>query len=268
MEATQRPALFPPVQVERKERPVVFWNLAIFALRDFFRSPWIILHLLVLVGVQTLFFQYQSGQGHFFLVEYITTTILAAITAGVMLSRANRAETYPILARRVPRASFTGAIMLAAWLVAIVGYLLSSLAVYARFYGPWLSDAPVAPPWLVSIDFLDNTLPVAAAALTAVGLVALLSSFISPSGVRLGLLALLALLVMSFDSRNFPIEAVRPALDRFPPVLAPLAGALKYATENTPDAVATLSLGLLAGYAVVLVLLALWLSTRRELILD
>ncbi|MDQ3929829.1 MAG: hypothetical protein M3328_11890, partial [Chloroflexota bacterium] len=213
MEATQRPALFAPVQVDRKERPIVFWTLTLFALRDFFRSPWIILHLLVLVGVQTLFFQYESGQSHFFLVEYITTLVLAAITAGVMLSRANRAATYPILARRVPRASFTGAIMLGAWLVPLAGYLLSSIAVYARFYGPWFSDAPHAPPWLASIDFLDNSLPVLAAALTAVGLVALLSSFISPSGVRLGLLAVLALLVMSFDSRNFPIEAVRPALD-------------------------------------------------------
>jgi hypothetical protein len=49
-------------------------------------------------------------------------------------------------------------------------------------------------------------------------------------------------------------------------VLAPLAGALKFATEQ--DTVAVVSLAMLSGYSLLMLLIALVLSGTRELILD
>ncbi len=245
----------------------MFWKLCVFTLRDFFRCPWVFLNVLVLVGVQSLFFNYESGQGHFFGIEYAITLALAGVTTGAMFARADRAETYPILARQVPRASFTGAVMLAAWIVAVSGHALSTLVEALRF-GAWLHPGVPTDAWRTPTTYLVGSLPVVIATAFAVGLVALLSAFISPSGVRLGVLAVLVILVMSFDNRNFPIEFMRPVLQRLPPVLAPVAGALKLATESGWGSVAVISVILLAVYAALLVLADLWLSARQELVLD
>lgn len=251
-------------RIRAKASPVVFWKLVSFILRDYVRTPWIFLNVAALVAVHALFFKYPSGQSHFFGVEYAATSVLAAITGAVIFARANRAESYAILARRVPRASYTGALMFAAWVIASVGYLVSALFDVIIF-SPWFTQAPFQG-WQTPANYLLGSLPVLLGAAFAVCLVALLSSFVSSSAVRLGTMTGLALLVMSFDSRNFPIEALRPVLQQVPPVLAPLAGALKFATEQS--SVATVSLALLAGYTLLLVIIVLVLSSSRELILE
>ncbi len=250
--------------INAKANPGVFWKLVGFVLRDYARTAWIFLNMAVLVAVHALFFKYASGQGHFFGVEYAATGVLAAITGAVIFARANRAESYAILARRVPRASYTGAIMLASWIVAAIGYLVSTLFDLVIF-SPWLTKSPFQA-WQTPANYLLGSLPVLLGAAFAVCLVGLLSSFVSSSAVRLGTMTALALLVMSFDNRNFPIETLRPILQQLPPVLAPLAGALKFATEQ--DNVAAVSLALLAGYTLLLAIVVLVLSSSRELILE
>jgi hypothetical protein len=103
-----------------------------------------------------------------------------------------------------------------------------------------------------------------AVGMLTISIVALLSTFVSPSLLRLFLLAMIALLIMSFDNRNFPIVDVRPALQALPPVLAPVAEALHYATEASRDTVAVVSLAMMAGYSFFLVLVVLSLSATRE----
>ena len=266
-EGTSHPIAFPNVQTRRVRWRIVFWKLLRFALHDYVRSFWPLVNLLLLVGVHSLFFNYRSDQSHFFTIEYATIALLAAINAYAVFSRANRAETYAILARPVPRASYTGALMLVAWLATLFFHVISTLAEAIRF-SQWLNPELAPMPWREPLTYLNGSLPIVVVALAVVGFMALISSFVSGSGVRLLVLALVALSVMSFDSDNFPIEEVRPYLERMPPVLAPAAGALKYATETPPDDVAVISLALLAGYAVALVLLALWLAPQRELVLD
>ena len=255
-----------PAQRTVRRSRVVFWTLLGFVLRDFVRSPWVFFNLLALVGSHALFYKYSPGRAYFFGIEYASTMLLAAVTAGVMLGRANRAESYAILARPVPRASYTGAIVLAAWIVAIAGHLLTTL-VMLRF-GTWQDPQSDQINALTLLADWRGNLPVLVAATFAVGLIGLLSTFVSPSSVRLGMLALLALLVMSFDNRNFPISQLRPVLQEMPPVLAPVAGALKFATDPPPDSVATLSLTFLSAYAVLLIIFVLLLSGGRELVLD
>jgi hypothetical protein len=242
----------------------VFWKLVRFTLRDYFRTAWVFLNLAILVGVHALFFKYKSGQGHFFGIEYAATILQAALTCAIMFSRSNRAESYAILARQVSRASYVGAVILAAWLVALLAYVLS--AVFDLIYfSEWVMGQPLAD-WQTPTNYALGSLPVLVGAAFSVCLVALLSTFVTTSAVRLGTMTLLAVLVMSFDARNFPFEGARPLLQNIPPVLAPLAGALKFATEQ--DNVATVSLAMLGGYTLLMLIIALILSGTRELVLD
>ncbi|HEY0069196.1 MAG TPA: hypothetical protein VGE04_04425 [Chloroflexia bacterium] len=251
-------------RIKPRTNPPVFWKLVRFALRDYFRTAWVFLNMGLLVAVHALFFKYKSGQGHFFGIEYAATMLQAALTCAVMFSRSARAESYAILARQVSRASYVGAVMLAAWLVAVLSYILSALFDLA-YFSEWVTGQPLAD-WQTPANYALGSLPVLVGAAFGVCLVALLSSFVSTSAVRLGTMTLLAVLVMSFDARNFPIEGARPFLQNIPPVLAPLAGALKFATEQ--DAVAVVSLAVLGGYSLLMLLIALVLSGTRELILD
>src|SRR5687768_12139000 len=109
-----------------------------FTLRDYLRSPWPLFNLLVLVAIHGLFFNVRSGQGHLFSIQYAATMFVAAVTTGVLFSRAHRAETYPVLARPVPSALLAGVLMLNAWLVAVVWHALSLLVEAVRF-GAWLN---------------------------------------------------------------------------------------------------------------------------------
>ncbi|HKP52992.1 MAG TPA: hypothetical protein VJ183_10100 [Chloroflexia bacterium] len=247
--------------------PSLYFKLLNFTLRDFFRSIWALFVLAVLVAIHLMLFDVSPSRSHFFGVQYASTILVAGITAAGMFTRANRAEMLPILARPVSRVAVASALMLGAWLVAIVAYLLSSAVVLVR-YGSWFEGKAPVDRWLDISTFVYGSLPMLAIGLLSVSVVALLSTFVSPSVLRLIVLALIALLIMSFDNRNFPIVEVRSALQALPPVMAPVAGALRYATEASRDTVATVSLAMLAGYAFFLALAVLLLSAARETVLD
>jgi hypothetical protein len=258
------------MQTGTRRRPAVFGTILRFILNDFVRSPWPVVNLLAIAGVQLFLFNYSPDRGHFFGVEYALALALGVINAAALFSRANRPESYAIFARPVSRAAFTGAIMLVSWLLAVLAHVVSGVAVVMRF-GPVFVQTPAAgpvPPADAVTAFLNGSLPVVAGSALAVTLMSLLSAFVSPPGVRLGVLAVLAVLVMSFDSRNFPVEPLRPYLQHLPPVLAPIAGALKYATEPPADAVAVASLIAVGVYALVLAVVVLLISGNRELVLD
>lgn len=247
--------------------PAIFFKALNFVLRDFSRSTWLLLIIGVVVAAQILLFNESPSRSHFFGVQYAFTMLVAGIASAALFARANRPEIYPILARPISRVALTGALMLAAWLIAVVAYVTSTLAVFLR-YGPLFSSTSSVMSWLDLPTLMYGALPMLAISLVAISVAALLSTFVSPSLLRLFILSLIALLIMSFDNRNFPIEAIRPALQALPPVLAPVAGALQYATELARDPLAVVSLAMLAGYAFLLVLAVLWLSSTRESVLD
>jgi hypothetical protein len=268
MATMERSEALPSVRRARRlGGPALFFKTLRFVLRDFFRSAWVLLAIGTLVAMHLLLLNESPSRSHFFGVQYASTILIAAIAAAAMFTRANRAEMYPILARPVSRLALTGVLMLAAWLVTVVAYLLSSAVTLVR-YGPWLEhNAPVSN-WADVVTLARGSLPMLVIALVVVCVVALLSTFVSPSLLRLVILSFIALLIMSFDNRNFPIEGIRPALQALPPVMAPVAGALRYATESAPDTLAAVELGMLAGYAFFLLLIVLWLSSSHETVLD
>jgi hypothetical protein len=251
-------------RVKPRQNAPVFWKLVRFTLSDYFRTAWVFLNVAILVGVHALFFQYKSGQDHFFGIEYAATMLQAALTCAVMFSRSNRAESYAIFARQVSRASYVGAVMLAAWLMSVLAYALSALF-DLLYFSEWATGQPLLD-WQTPTNYALGSVPVLLGAAFAVCLVALLSTFVSTSAVRLGTMTILAVLVMSFDARNFPFEGVRPLLQNIPPVLAPLAGALRFATEQ--DNIATISIAMLGGYTLLMLIVALVVAGTRELILD
>ena len=250
-----------------RRRPFNFGKLLHFLLRDWLFSPWPLLFLAVLVGVQASLFAGSPTREHFFGVQYVITMLLAALASAALFGRAGRAETYAILARPVSRATLTLALTLAEWLVAIAGHLLGTAAVLVRF-GPWLESQSPVTAWLDLQTILLGSVPLLPAALLSVCVVALLSTFITTTGARLVVLALIALLVMAFDSRNFPIEGARQFLQQIPPIIAPVVGALRYATTPNPDTQALYALIALSAYALALLLLMLALSAGRETVLD
>lgn len=252
---------------KQARNPFVFGKLFRFNLRDFILSMWPLLMLLALVGAHLFLLTDTPGRQHFFGVHYALSMVLAVIASVGFFSRANRAETYSILARPVSRTTLTATLLLGAWLVTVAGYLISSVAVLVRF-GPWLhKDNPVTS-WLDARALAQGSLPVLLVALAVVSFVGLLSTFVAPTGLRLAILALAALMVMAFDSRNFPFEGLRPLLQQLPPIMAPFAGALRFATEANPDTQATYSLGALGAYAGAFTLLVMSLTSGRETVLE
>src|SRR5687768_8624514 len=232
-QATGRPVAWTsPANVRPLARRgiVPFFTLLGFVIRDYFRSAWPLVNVAILVILHSFFFNHQSNRSHFFALEYAMVVVVAALPTAAIFARANRAETYAILARPVRRVTLTAAILLASWLITMLFHLVSTLIEGIRF-GPLLNPATEGTLWRNPVTHITAMLPMMVAAAATVGLIALLSSFVSSSGMRLGILGALALLVMSFDSKNFPIEGVRPLLQQLPPVLAPAAGALKFATE-------------------------------------
>jgi hypothetical protein len=157
--------------------------------------------------------------------------------------------------------------MLASWLVGIMVYALSALLVYAR-YVTFAPASPIRTEWLNLGTLVSGSLPVAVGLACVVGLMALVANFVSPFGVRLLVLGVIALGVMAFDPHSFPIENLRPLIEVMPPLLAPLIGALRFATDAQPDAVARASLLLVAAYATTIIGVVWWLSTRRDIVIE
>ena len=82
------------------------------------------------------------------------------------------------------------------------------------------------------------------------------------------MLGILAIFVMAFDPRTFPLPFLTPFIERMPPVLAPILGALHFATDPSPDSLAIASVAILAAYTSTILSIVLGCSTRREIVLD
>jgi hypothetical protein len=236
-----------------------------FVMRDFFRSPWLFLNALAIVFAQLFLLNSEPTRARYFGIVYLLMLALAAMNTMALFSRANGSHTYPILARPMTRTTYVAATILAAWVVSLLSYLVMTLLVYLR-YGPPLNDP--GPEWLGLTTYLAASIAVVVGITFAVSLMSLLSAFVTPFWLRLFFLAVIALFVMSFDPRTFPLPFLSPVVEHIPPVLAPVAGALRFATDATPDALARASVIILTAYSSTILAMVLWLSTRREIILD
>jgi hypothetical protein len=252
----------PAISTRRADAPFgpLFW----FAWRDYMRSPWLWINLVVLMVVQFFLLSNTPTREEFFGTVYLVTLLMGAINSAALFSRADHPQTLPILVRPVSRVAYTGALWLIAILVTVGGYMVTLLGVLLR-HGPPLQPIDPVNAWMQNtLVFVTGTLPMIAGAALAVSLLALLSNFVAPFGLRLVVLAILALMVMSFDPRNFLIEQLRPIVQYLPPFVAPVAGALRFATDTVMDPLAVISLVMVSAYAVAILAIVLWLTSRRE----
>ena len=249
-------------QARREEAP--FGPLFGFALRDYLRSPWLWVNLVILMVVQFFLLAEPSTREEFFGTVYLVTLLVGALNSAAIFSRADDAQSLAILVRPVSRVAYVGALWLIAMLVTLGGYLLTLAGALLR-HGPPLQPLNSANEWMQNpLVFLTGSLPVLAGAALAVSLLALLSNFVAPFGLRLVVLAIVAIMVMSFDPRNFLIEQLRPIVQYVPPFVAPIAGALRFATDPATEPLAVISLVMVSAYAVAILTVVLWLTSRRE----
>jgi hypothetical protein len=245
-------------------RDAPFVPLFLFAWRDYIRSPWAWANLVVLMAVQFIFLSNPPTREEFFGTSYLTVLLLGALNSAAIFSRADHPQTTAILVRPISRAAYVGALWLVALLVTLAGYLATLVAIVLR-HGPPLHGINPVNEWMQNLlVFVTGSLPMIAGAGLAVSLLALLSNFVAPFGLRLVVLAIVALMVMSFDARNFLIEQLRPVVQYLPPFVAPVAGALRFATDQTLEPLSVVSLVMVSAYAVALLAIVLWLTARRE----
>lgn len=245
----------------------IYGTLASFMFRDFMRSPIFWVDIVGVVLAHLLFFGNAPDRPAFFAISYFSTLLLAILTTAGIFSRANHPHSYPILARRVTKPGYVAAAMLVAWLISLLAYVLAALLVYLR-YVVLIGQGSVAPEWLTPGVLIMGILPVGIGAACVVGVMALIANFVSPFGVRLLVLGIIALGVMAFDPRSFPIENLRSFVAVMPPLLAPIVGAIRFASDVQPDAVARASLIVVAAYTTTICGLVWWLSSRREIVIE
>lgn len=244
-----------------------YWTLALFLMRDFVRSPWVWVNVVGVILTHLIFLGGAPDRPAFFAVVYVSTLVLATLTAAGIFSRSNHPHTYAILVRGISKAGYVTVCMLVAWLISVLTYGLAALLVFVR-YAVLVPQDATPPQWLTPNVLLLGVLPVGVGAACAVGLMALIANFVSPFGVRLLVLGVIALGVMAFDPRSFPIENLRPFVSVMPPLLAPIVGAVRFATDVQPDAVARASLLVVAAYATTIIGLVWWLSSKREVVIE
>jgi hypothetical protein len=242
-----------------------FLTLLFFFLRDFVRSPWVWFNTVGVLLAHLFFFANTPSRDSFFSVTYITTLLLSALTTAGIFSRANHPHTYHILARRVSKTTFVAAGMFAAWIIGMLTYVLAALLVLLR-YKLLASDS--SPDWLTLNTLALGSITIAVGALFAVALMTLLSNFVSSFTVRMITLAVMTISVMAFDPRSFPIENLRPVMERIPPLFAPVIGAIQYAASANPDTVARASLLTVAAFATTTIGIVWWLSARGEVAVE
>jgi hypothetical protein len=243
----------------------IFGTLLRFVMRDFFRSPWAVFSALAIILLQFFLPAANPTRTQFFSLIYLFMLALSALNTMAIFSRANGSHTYAILARPITRTAYIVASISAAWLMSALAYLVVTALAFLRYGPPFQTPAP---DWLGFSAYLSASIPMVVGIAFAVSLMSLLVAFVAPFWVRFLVLAIIAILVMSFDPRNFPVPFLQSFVGHIPPLLAPIAGALHFATQTPIDALSFASVIILAAYTSTLLALVLWLSTRREIVLE
>jgi hypothetical protein len=243
----------------------LFFILLWFFVRDFCRSGWIALNIFAILSLQIFLPAVDPTRTRDFGLVYMFMLVLSAVNTMAIFSRINHSQTYAILARPVTRTTYVVTVIAASWVINTGIYLVVTAMSYLR-YGPPFNTP--APDWFGLSTYLGASIPVLVAITFAVSLMSLLAAFVSPFWLRLLILAVITLLVMSFDPRTFPFTFMQGIVEHIPHILAPIVGALRFSTDSPPDSAARASLIILSAYTSTILALVLWLSTRRELVLD
>ncbi|MFN2227185.1 MAG: hypothetical protein ACK2UY_12775 [Anaerolineae bacterium] len=222
------------------------WILTWFLVRDLFRSPAGIVPLAAALAFGLIAFEYGMDQPQFMSVAGVGTGGICLLTGLLLAGRANRAWTYPLLARLKRRSELLAAIVLASLVITAVLSLLIGGGNLAT--GRLTLEFPSAL-WILL------TWP--AVWLLAAALALPLSILTSRAGSYLAGWVLLAALLVGYDQR---VRLEQRGLGRVVEVISvllwPVTTLLSRASANVHDRSYFLALGLTVTYAAVIFVLA------------
>jgi hypothetical protein len=232
------------------------WTLALFFVRDLLRSLAGIVPLGSALAFGLIAFEYGMDQAQFITVAGVGTGALCLLTMLLLASRANRASSYPFVARLRRRAELLAALVLSS--LAITAVLAFLITVGNLLTGRLTLDFPsalwVVPTWL-ALWLLAATLALP------------LSGLVGRSGSHLVAWVLLATLLVVNDQRARLLARsldwlVRPVTL----ILWPLNTLLSQASVNIHGRSYFVGLGLTLLYAVFLFALAAQIFADKDLL--
>lgn len=127
------------------------WTLTDFLIRDLFRSLASIVPLAMALAFGIIAFEYGMDQAQFVTVAGVGIGAICLLTTLLLASRANRASSYPLVARLRSRTELLAALMLGG--LSVTGVLAVAITVVNLLIGRLTLDYPSAlwilPTWLV-----------------------------------------------------------------------------------------------------------------------
>ncbi len=227
-------------------------HFAEFLLRDFSRTLWVVVPPGLTLAFYRLFFQYGSDADYLASVGAIMFVLICLATTLLIASRTDRASTYPLLARLGSRSAVVLAVGLASLLVTVaLAICFLTVIILNR-------QVPLTPSGLADISVRWLTLFVFT---IAFGLH--MSRLISRGGSNLLAYLLLISLVVSYQRLEYPPGRVLDTAALFIGYLKSPVEAVVLGGVGMPPLQA---LAFTLGYALVLLLLAILLFARKDLL--
>lgn len=222
------------------------WTLTWFLGRELFRSPAGILPLAAALAFGLIAFEYGMDQPQFMSVAGVGTGAVCLLTALLLAGRANRAWTYPLVARLKRRSELLAAVVLASLAITAILSLLIGVGNLAA--GRLTLEFPSAL-WIVL------TWP--ALWLLAAALALPLSALTARAGSHLAGWVMLAALLVAYDQRaRLGQRGLEKVVRIISVLLWPVTTLLSQASAGVQDRSYFLALGLTVTYAAVLFVLA------------
>jgi hypothetical protein len=232
------------------------WTLTLFLVRDLFRSLAGIVPVAIALAFGLIAFQYGMDQAQFFTVAGVGTGLICSVTTLLLSSRANRAISYPLLARLHRRSELLAAPVVGSLIITAV--LAALIAVANLLIGRLVLDFPsalwIVPTWL-PLWLLAATLALP------------LSTLVSRGGSHLvGYALLLALLLVNEKNAPPPIRRLQWLIRLVGTILWPPITLLSRASAGVHDQTYLFALLLTLGYAVLLFGLATQIFVDKDLL--
>jgi hypothetical protein len=232
------------------------WTLTLFLIRDLFRSLAGIVPLGVGLAFGLIAFEYGMDQAQFITVGGIGIGAICLLATLLLASRANRASSYPLIARLHWRAELLATLMLGGLIITIVLAIL--ITIFNLLVGRLTLDFPSAlwilPTW-------------AALWLMAAALALPLSALVGRGGSHIaGYVLLTALLVANDQKSALQTRGLDWLVRVVTAILWPVTTLLNQASANIHDRNYFLALGMTLTYAGLFFLLAVQLFEDKDLL--
>ena len=126
------------------------WTLALFLIRDLFRSLAGVIPLAVALAFGLIAFEYGMDQAQFITVGGLGIGSICLLNTLLLASRANRASSYPLVARLHRRAELLAALVLGGLLItaALAIPITGGNLLLGRLTLDWPSALWILPTWL------------------------------------------------------------------------------------------------------------------------